>query len=341
MLVLVASCCCGRSYATLRGKGQASKQKVLGDGQENVSAMKLSPSDNSDAQLNTELNTLQAEQAKAAAVATITTPTTTTTPTTATTPTTTTTTATPTTAAVPSPASLLASPVLNPKLTGTVTLNSFDNFAYINLAKRDDRRKRIEGMLASFQIDPSKVHRIEALPTPELGAKGCSFSHLKAIDLAIERNWDHVVIFEDDFEFTASPTEVSKRLTDFFAAYPGDSWDVFMFVGNIVETQPTKLKDVLSAKQVLAASGYVVNRPFFNTLRLVYLSSYNELSVPECLKKTFVPWQKMVKCRPLDVLWMKAMQAARWFVCKPPLGRQIPGYSDIERKPVDYNIWGT
>lgn len=313
VLVLVASSC-GRSYATLRGKGQASEQKVLGDGQENVSSVKISPSDNLGTLLNTELNTLQAEQAKAAAaVAAITTA---------------------TVAAVPSQ-------ILNPKLTGTVALNSFDNFAYINLAKRDDRRKCIEGMLANFSVDLSKVHRIEALPTPGLGAKGCSFSHLKAIELAIERNWDHVVIFEDDFEFTVSPADVSKRLTDFFAAYPGNSWDVFMFVGNLVQTQPTKCNGVLSAKQVLAASGYVVNRPFFNTLRSVYQSSYNELSAPECMHKTFVPWQKMVKCRPLDVLWMNAMQAAKWFVCLPALGRQKPGFSDIEVKKVDYGKYGT
>jgi len=222
-------------------------------------------------------------------------------------------------------------------LTGTVSLNSFDNFVYINLASRPDRRSQIEGVLAGMHIDMKKVHRIEAMPTPGLGAKGCSFSHLKAIELATEKNWPNVVIFEDDFEFTATPEQVTKRLTDFFKAYPNDSWDVLMLVGNIVQVVNAKVAGVLVAKQVLAASAYIVNRPFYTKLRSVYLASYMELSNPECMKKKQgLPWNKQQKCRPLDVLWMPAMQAAKWFVCKPGLGTQRAGWSNIENGVKDY-----
>lgn len=314
VLVLVASCF-GRSCATLRGKVQASKpnrsnQKVLGDGQKNLFAIKSSLLDKSDAQVNTKIYTLQAEQAKAAAAAAVATITN------------------PAMAAVPS---LVSFPtILNPKLIGNVTLDSFDNFVYINLASRRDRRTRIEQMLASFQVDPRKVHRIGASLTPGLWDKGCSLSHLSAIELAIQRNWDHVVILEDDFEFTVSPTELSKRLTDFFAAYPGNSWDVFMFAGYPVETQPSGCNGVLLAKQVMGKSAYVVNRPFFDTLRSVYLSSYKELSEPECFSfHPFISWQKRDKCRPLDVLWMDVMQAANWFVCMPALGHEHVAYVGV------------
>lgn len=222
-------------------------------------------------------------------------------------------------------------------LTGTVSLNSFDNFVYINLASRPDRRSQIEGVLAGMHIDMKKVHRIEAMPTPGLGAKGCSFSHLKAIELATEKNWPNVVIFEDDFEFTATPEQVTKRLTDFFKAYPDDSWDVLMLVGNIVQVVNAKVAGVLVAKQVLAASAYIVNRPFYTKLRSVYLASYMELSNPECMQKKNVAWNKQQKCRPLDVLWMPAMQAAKWFVCKPGLGTQRKGWSNIENGVKDYS----
>ena len=156
-VLLLIAVSCDRSYAALSAKAQDSKQKVLSDGSEKVAAVKLGAPPSSEAELNAELNELRVEQGAQAAV-TVSTP--------ATTPTTAATT--PTTAA----------PIPNAKLTGTVTLNSFDNFAYINLAKRTDRRKRIEEMLTNYSVDPSKVHRVEALPTPNLGAKGCAFSHL-------------------------------------------------------------------------------------------------------------------------------------------------------------------
>merc|ERR1712070_18089 len=99
---------------------------------------------------------------------------------------------------------------------------------------------------------------------------------------------------EDDFEFTATPEQVTTRLTDFFKAYPDDSWDVLMLVGNVVQVVNTKVTGVLVAKQVLAASAYIVNRPFYMTLRSVFLASYMELSNPECLKKKEgLPWNKM------------------------------------------------
>ena len=226
-------------------------------------------------------------------------------------------------------------------LSGTVTLNSFENFVYINLPSRTDRRGRIESVLANMHVDMNKVHRVEAMSTPGLGAQGCAFSHMKAIDLALENKWNHVVIFEDDFKFSVPPEEVTKRLTAFFAAYTTE-WDVLMFVGNIVTSTPSKCDGVVQAKEVLAASGYVVNQRFFATLRGVYEASYNELSKPECkLRKNSPPWQEMHECRPLDVLWMPAMGAAQWFVCRPGLGQQIDGfYSDIENRPVWYHADG-
>ena len=69
-----------------------------------------------------------------------------------------------------------------------------------------------------MHVDMNKVHRVEAMSTPGLGAQGCTFSHMKAIDLALQNKWNHVAVFEDDFEFTITPDQVTKRLTAFFAA---------------------------------------------------------------------------------------------------------------------------
>ena len=38
----------------------------------------------------------------------------------------------------------------------------------------------------------------------------------------------------------------------------------------------------------------------------------------------------------LDIYW-KSLQSSGWVFAYPPLGRQKPGFSDIEKKDVDYS----
>ncbi len=58
-------------------------------------------------------------------------------------------------------------------------MDRIDKFIYINLAKREDRRKHIEEELKEYDIPSEKIIRLEAIEH-ERGALGCSMSHLKA-----------------------------------------------------------------------------------------------------------------------------------------------------------------
>ena len=62
--------------------------------------------------------------------------------------------------------------------------------------------------IGDAMINPIKTSKInligERFPAIELknGRLGCSMSHLRCIEMAKERGWDHVFICEDDITFT-------------------------------------------------------------------------------------------------------------------------------------------
>ena len=42
----------------------------------------------------------------------------------------------------------------------------------------------------------------------------------------------------------------------------------------------------------------------------------------------------------LDVYWHKLQAVSKWYVFKPKMGYQIPSYSDIEKRYVNYAYYG-
>ena len=69
---------------------------------------------------------------------------------------------------------------------------------YINLKKRKDKNKHSIKELKRFGIN--SPNRFEAIKH-EIGIVGCVKSHIKCIELAKEREYPFVCIFEDDVIF--------------------------------------------------------------------------------------------------------------------------------------------
>ena len=64
---------------------------------------------------------------------------------------------------------------------------------YINLDSRKDRREHMEKLLEGYNYE-----RVPAV-YDEFGCIGCSKSHIKCMDIIIEKGYDKCVILEDDF----------------------------------------------------------------------------------------------------------------------------------------------
>ena len=68
---------------------------------------------------------------------------------------------------------------------------------YINLEHRTDRKEHVELQLKTLGIEASRFDAIKM----ENGAIGCSLSHLKLLEQALENQYDHILIMEDDITF--------------------------------------------------------------------------------------------------------------------------------------------
>ena len=108
-------------------------------------------------------------------------------------------------------------------------INSIDDIKhafYINLEHRVDRKNQVEEELKTLGI---KAERFNAIKM-ENGAIGCSMSHLKILQDAVNNNLDHVLIVEDDISFL-KPEVFKTQINKFFELH-GNNWDVILLAGN-------------------------------------------------------------------------------------------------------------
>ena len=205
-------------------------------------------------------------------------------------------------------------------------MNPFDKFDmiyYINLDKREDRKKQILEELTKMNINMNKVKRIPGI-IHDIGALGCSFAHLNALTDCDENNYNNCLILEDDFVFKFNKQETYNTLNNFWNS--GKPWDILMFSGNIIKYKPTNLQFLLKVNNGQTTSGYSVNKVFLPKLLKNYkegIDKFKKLNI----KKNHV-------C--LDIYWKKLQHSSNWYVLYPKLGYQRPGYSDIEKRNVEY-----
>lgn len=190
---------------------------------------------------------------------------------------------------------------------------------YINLEKRTDRRQEIESELNNFGLD---YERFNAFHIPDFGSLGCGLSHLEVLKIAKERNYENVLILEDDFKFLVTKEEFEEELTKFFDLKL--DYDVCMISYNVLESDETEypfLRKVLDAQ---TTSGYIVNKKYFD--KLIELDAY----AAEELRKTKMHWIYAV-----DQIWKRYQKTDNWYYFSKRIGKQRASWSDCANTFVD------
>lgn len=192
------------------------------------------------------------------------------------------------------------------------------NAFFINLARRTDRLKEIEN---EFLIKDMVVERFPAIEHTH-GSIGCTMSHIAVLKLAQERDYESVMIFEDDFEFLISKKEWQTLLTQLPANY-----DVVMLAYNLRQSIPfdDTFDKVINAQ---TTSGYIVHRRFYNQLiaRL-------EEGLQKLLKEP-----NQVDLYINDQYWKALQPLSNWYAFKVRIGRQRASYSDLLQTFVNYGV---
>jgi GR25 family glycosyltransferase involved in LPS biosynthesis len=194
---------------------------------------------------------------------------------------------------------------------------------YINLDSRPDRKEKIEKVLQGFS------YRRLSASTHQYPFVGCALSHIRALQLAIQQNWEYVLIMEDDMEWNM-----------FHKNYPvlqdllRRPFDVIVLGGILVSHDPSTHK----LFKCNSTGAYVVHRNYYQTLLNNFGEGYNLIQrelypkIPKWgLKKTV---RNDVQYR-IDIYWQRLQQKDNWFIL--PLCYSPPGYSDISGKQIDWS----
>jgi glycosyl transferase family 25 len=187
----------------------------------------------------------------------------------------------------------------------------FENTLYINLNERIDRNEHVISELEKIGI---KGQRISAIKMDN-GAIGCSMSHIKCLELAIENQYEYVFICEDDIEFT-NPTIFLENINKFYDNKNID-WDVLIIGGNNAPPYEEIHDYCARIFNCQTTTGYIVNKNYYSVL----LNNFK---------------QGLSNFIPIDFFWKELQKSDNWFILTPITVTQYINYSDIEKKVVDY-----
>jgi GR25 family glycosyltransferase involved in LPS biosynthesis len=197
-----------------------------------------------------------------------------------------------------------------------------EHILYINLEHRTDRLAQVQ---SEFK-DKLKINSAERFPAikHEKGPIGCALSHIKCLEIAKERNYPFVFICEDDIEFL-NPEYFLYALKKFENA-PPPGWNVFLVSGNSLPPYQQYSATCIKTINCQTTTGYITHYSYYDRLIKNYKDGVELLL--ENPDKT--------RIYAIDQYWKHLQAEQTWYLMYPPCVIQRAGYSDIEKKYMDY-----
>jgi GR25 family glycosyltransferase involved in LPS biosynthesis len=189
----------------------------------------------------------------------------------------------------------------------------------INLKTRPDR---LEHVTAEFEKINIKPNIFNAIQTKD-GAVGCTMSHIKCLEIAIENDYEQIFICEDDITFLEPYTLL--RSLGLFEKKIKD-WDVLIIGGNVVKPYE-KIDDYcLKITNCQTTTGYIVKKKYYATLLNNFRTGINKLLTTGNTRQYAI-----------DIYWKQLQIEDNWYLLYPLTVTQYENYSDIEKKKTNYN----
>ena len=189
--------------------------------------------------------------------------------------------------------------------------NDITNVLFINLDSRTDRRKHFESQFFEIGFHPQRFAAIQNAR----GAIGCTMSHIACMEMAIQNNWDHVLVCEDDATII-NPGQLVHQVNHFFQRF-NDSWDVLLLAGNNYQPFRQESPEAVRVANCQTTTAYLVRRPYFETL----LANFKE---------------GLRKLKAIDQYWKLLQRRDRWYLIVPISMIQRSDFSDVSNRRVDY-----
>lgn len=194
---------------------------------------------------------------------------------------------------------------------------------YINLIHRVDRLNHMEN-LKQHQSFFSNVERLEAIQNKN-GAIGCSLSHIKGLTELSKKNKDYYMILEDDF-FIFDDNNFNEFINSFEEIKNNDNWDLITLTPRGKTIKKNYINDFNKIVDNQTTTGYIVKHRFIEKM-----IKYYKIGV-EGLMRNQDPNKYA-----LDQCWKPLQEISNFIYFNKIYGGQLEGYSDIEKKNVNYN----
>lgn len=196
-----------------------------------------------------------------------------------------------------------------------------EKVVYINMDTRKDRRAMIEREL-QMAFPSSKIQRMAALRHEGLyertnGAIGCTKSHIAVLEMARVSRWANVLIVEDDLMWVNFEAG-GKRFNELLHA----PYDVIVLGGTFLRADV----DTGRLYNSKTTTGYIVAAHYYDTLLANFKDGLRQLINA-----------KTVRVFAIDVHWRQLQQKDLWYIVQPLFIKQRAGFSDIEKRVVNYN----
>lgn len=185
-----------------------------------------------------------------------------------------------------------------------------DKIYYINLDKREDRKEHVINMLTNCNLIEI-TERIPAIYNEQLGHLGCSLSHIKTLEKFIEDD----LFIKDTSSLISNIQKLFDNNIDF---------DVVQLSGNHFKLEDCEHRWLRRVYDSQTSSGYIVTKKFAPILLDNFKKSYEVLKLG----------RNHFYC--IDIHWKKLQPNSKWYCFYKPLGYQMKGYSDIEKKITSY-----
>jgi GR25 family glycosyltransferase involved in LPS biosynthesis len=199
-----------------------------------------------------------------------------------------------------------------------------DHVYYINLEHRVDRKDNIEGQMSILGISTT---RIEAVYN-KVGAIGCGLSHIKALRLALENNKPYSIILEDDF-FLFNYEAYGDFSKAFNKIKTSEQWDVIVMTprGDTIDSSgDMAINGFKKIHNNQTATGYIIKKA------MIPILIENLKAAVAGLIKNLDP-----NVYAIDQYWKSLQDKYGFYYYRDMFAGQLPGYSDIEKRQVDYN----
>ena len=212
-------------------------------------------------------------------------------------------------------------------------MNYIDKIYYINLDHRPDRNSEFLKCMEDLNVVPEKIQRIPAIHVPNLGALGCTRSHILTLEAFMASESNIAMICEDDFIYKNKETFMSD-ITKFFET--GLDFDILQLSYNtnqynnciVYKAIDTKYDFIKQAETTITSSSYIITKKFAPKLLENFKESAHLLA--ESGKATHK------YC--LDIYWNILKPISLWYLMYPPISYQRSSHSDVENTYVTYNV---